>query len=147
MSLERFVTAQEPTYASALAELQAGAKQGHWMWFIFPQIAGLGLSQTAQYYAIADLDEAKAYLTHNVLGPRLIKCTQAVLAWEGKRAIVQILGETDAMKFASSMTLFEVAGGIVPFGLALDAFYYGERDKLTLDLLESQRQSPEGDSA
>lgn len=143
MSLDRFVTAQEPAYASALAELQAGAKQGHWMWFIFPQIAGLGLSQTAQYYAIADQDEAKAYLAHNLLGPRLIKCTQAILAWEGKRTALQILGETDALKFASSMTLFEAAGGTVPFGLALDAFYNGERDNLTLDLLESQRKNPE----
>lgn len=135
VSLDRFVTAQEPTYESALAELRAGEKHGHWMWFIFPQIGGLGYSETAQFYAISDLGEARDYLAHDLLGSRLIRCTQAVLAWESRRSAEQIFGEVDAMKFASCMTLFEAAGGNVCFSLALDAFYEGKRDPLTLDLL------------
>jgi uncharacterized protein (DUF1810 family) len=107
MDLDRFVTAQNTgaTYARALAELRAGRKTGHWMWFIFPQIAGLGHSAMAQAYAIADLAEAQAYLAHPVLGPRLLECTEALEAHSGRSA-EQIMGGIDAMKLRSSLTLF-----------------------------------------
>ena len=133
--LARFVAAQEDTYAHALAELQAGAKRSHWMWFIFPQIAGLGRSETARFYAIADLAEARAYLAHPVLGARLVQCTETMLDWAGKRSAAEILGPVDALKFRSSLTLFEAAGGGAPFPAALVAFYDGERDENTLALL------------
>jgi len=133
--LERFVEAQRSTYNQALAELRGGQKRGHWMWFVFPQIAGLGRTSTARFYALADLAEACAYLAHPTLGPRLLAATGAMLGWAGRKEAVAILGEVDAMKFRSSMTLFEAAGGEPRFGQALDAFYAGERDRLTLDLL------------
>ena len=133
--LDRFVAAQEGVYETALGELRGGAKRSHWMWFIFPQIAGLSHSGIGQFYAMADLAEAKAYLAHGLLGARLAECTGAMLAWAGKREAEQILGHVDAMKFASSMTLFEAAGGGESFASALDAFCAGERDQLTLDLL------------
>ncbi|MCB2072985.1 MAG: DUF1810 domain-containing protein [Novosphingobium sp.] len=139
-ALDRFITAQETTYTRALAELRDGAKHSHWMWFIFPQIAGLGRSSTAQYYAIADLDEAKAYLAHPVLGPRLAECTDAMLSWAGRREAEAILGPVDTLKFASSMTLFEAAGGGDSFGRALDGFFSGRRDPMTLALLGSNGQ-------
>ena len=132
---ERFIAAQDPVYPRALAELRAGDKRSHWMWFIFPQFAGLGHSDMARRYAIADRVEAEAYLAHPLLGARLRECTQAMLKWAGKRSAEQILGSIDALKFASSMTLFEAAGGGAEFGSALDAFYKGERDPRTLDLL------------
>lgn len=134
-SLERFATAQDPAYSRALAELRAGDKRSHWMWFVFPQIAGLGHSDMARRYAIADLAEAQAYLAHPVLGPRLLECTKAMLDWAGNRNAEETLGSIDALKFASSMTLFEAAGGSAEFGRALDAFYTGRRDARTLDLL------------
>jgi uncharacterized protein (DUF1810 family) len=133
--LERFVAAQDPVYARVLAELRAGGKRSHWMWFVFPQIAGLGHSDMARRYAIAGLAEAKDYLAEPVLGPRLRECTQAMLDWAGKRSADQILGSIDALKFASSMTLFEAAGGSAEFGKALDAFYNGRRDARTLDII------------
>ena len=134
-NLQRFVEAQETVYAAALAELGRGRKQSHWMWFVFPQIAGLGSSPTAQYYAIVSLDEARAYLAHPVLGPRLLECIEAVLAHRGQSAEA-IFGGVDAMKFRSSMTLFEAASdGSGAFGAALDAFYDGERDAATLQLI------------
>jgi uncharacterized protein (DUF1810 family) len=133
--LERFVEAQERVYAMALAELERGRKDSHWMWFIFPQIAGLGFSPTAQYYAIASPGEARAYLAHPLLGPRLEACTRAVLAHRDLSAEA-IFGGIDALKFRSSMTLFEVAAeGGGPYGEALDAFYGGARDEKTLRLL------------
>jgi uncharacterized protein (DUF1810 family) len=107
MDLERFVTAQDSggTYQRAVTELRRGRKTSHWMWFIFPQIAGLGRSATAQAYAISDLAEARAYLAHPVLGPRLLECVQIVAAHRGLTA-EQIFGGIDAIKLRSSMTLF-----------------------------------------
>jgi len=134
-TLNRFVAAQEAIYDRALTELKAGEKHNHWMWFVFPQIAGLGRSETARYYAIADLAEAQAYLAHPLLGARLSECTAAMLGWAGKREAAAILGEVDAVKFASSMTLFEAAGSDSRFGRALDVFCGGDRDQATLDLL------------
>jgi uncharacterized protein (DUF1810 family) len=106
------------------------------MWFVFPQIAGLGRSSTAQFYAIADRAEAEAYDQHPVLGPRLRECTQAMLGWAGKRSAESILGAVDALKFRSSMTLFEACSDApVAFAAALDAFCAGERDTATLERL------------
>ena len=133
--LDRFVAAQEAVYPQALAELAAGAKRSHWMWFIFPQIAGLGRSEMARLYAIADLAEAQAYLAHALLGPRLAECTEAMLPWSGKRDAASILGPVDALKFASSMTLFEAVNGGSLFAEALDGFCAGQRDARTLALL------------
>lgn len=133
--LDRFVAAQAGTYDRALRELRAGAKQSHWMWFIFPQLAGLGRSPTARLYGIADLAEAQAYLADPLLGPRLAECTDAMAGWAGVLTAVEILGQVDALKFTSSMTLFEAAGGGERFGFALDAFHGGERDGQTLAML------------
>jgi len=131
--LARFVGAQQDSYARALAELRTGRKAGHWMWFVFPQIAGLGRSATAQFYAIADRAEAHAYARHPLLGTRLRECTEAMLGWAGRRSAEDILGGIDALKFASSMTLFEAcADDRAPFAAALDAFYAGKRDPATL---------------
>jgi uncharacterized protein (DUF1810 family) len=133
-NLGRFLEAQENSYAAALQELQAGQKRSHWMWFIFPQIQGLGFSPTAQYYAIKGLDEAQAYLAHPVLGPRLCECTAAVNAVDGK-SLAQIFGYPDHLKFRSSMTLFELASGAdSEFSKALDKYCAGQRDDATLDL-------------
>ncbi|HEV2570086.1 DUF1810 domain-containing protein [Sphingomonas sp.] len=132
--LERFVDAQVGSYAAALAELRAGAKRSHWMWFIFPQIAGLGQSAMARRYAIRDLDEAQAYLAHPLLGARLHECVEAVTAWAGRRTPEQIMGGIDAVKLRSSLTLFEAAGGGAVFAEALEGLYGGERDERTLAL-------------
>jgi uncharacterized protein (DUF1810 family) len=134
-TLERFVEAQAGSYAEALAELRAGRKQGHWMWFIFPQIAGLGQSDMARRYAIAGIEEARAYLAHPVLGPRLLACVGAVAAWAGRRTPEAIMGGIDAVKLRSSLTLFEAAGGRAPFSQALEALYGGDRDERTLALV------------
>ncbi|MEG3087622.1 DUF1810 domain-containing protein [Sphingomonas sp. PB4P5] len=136
MSLDRFLDAQRDSYATALAELRAGSKRSHWMWFIFPQSAGLGQSPTARFYAIRDLDEARAYLAHPLLATRLGDCTDAMLGWAGKRSAEAILGGIDAVKLRSSCTLFEVAGDDARFGRCLDAFYAGARDAATLALLD-----------
>lgn len=113
--------------------MRAGAKRSHWMWFVFPQIAGLGRRPTARLYAIADLAEARAYLAHPVLGPRLLECTEAMLGWAGRRSAEAILGPIDALKFKSSMTLFEAAAEEpARFAAALNAFYAGEHDAATL---------------
>jgi uncharacterized protein (DUF1810 family) len=134
--LARFVEAQAPVYAQALAELRAGRKQSHWMWFVFPQLAGLGRSPIAQLYAIGSIAEARAYLDHPLLGPRLRESTEAMLVHRGKSAAA-ILGPVDAMKFHSSMTLFEVAAADpVLFGAAVNAFFGMERDAATLQLLD-----------
>lgn len=132
--LDRFVAAQDGVVDRALAELRAGAKTSHWIWFVFPQIAGLGHSMMAQRYAIADLVEARAYLAHPVLGPRLIEPTEAMLGWAGRRSAETILGGIDAIKLRSCMTLFEAAAGATakPFADCLDAFYDGARDPATL---------------
>lgn len=135
--LERFVRAQDDrgTHDRALAELRAGRKTSHWMWFVFPQVAGLGHSPTAQAYAVTDLAEARAYLAHDVLGPRLHQCCDALLGLEGVSA-GQVLGSTDAMKLRSSMTLFSLAAPDDPvFDRVLDRFFDGERDERTPALL------------
>ncbi|MEP5765539.1 MAG: DUF1810 domain-containing protein [Halieaceae bacterium] len=133
--LDRFLWAQEPIYATALAELRQGNKQSHWMWFIFPQLAGLGHSSTARLYAIACMEEAAEYLAHPVLGQRLIECAEAVLSVDGK-SIHDILHSPDDLKFKSSMTLFSRAGGASRvFEQALEKYCAGESDELTLALL------------
>ncbi len=136
--LDRFVEAQRTTYDQALAELEEGDKRGHWMWFVFPQLHGLGFSTMAQRYGIADAAEARAYLGHPVLGPRLIESARALLAHTG-RDIERIVGDVDAMKLRSSMTLFEtVAQGEArdTFAAVLDGFYGGDRDDMTRGMLD-----------
>jgi uncharacterized protein (DUF1810 family) len=133
--LSRFVEAQALVWPTALAELKAGRKQSHWMWFVFPQIAGLGTSPMAIHYAIKSADEARAYLADPVLGERLREGVAAMLVHRGVSAEA-ILGGVDALKFRSSLTLFEAAADdSVLFAGALDAFYGGERDARTLTLL------------
>ncbi|MGZ8313188.1 MAG: DUF1810 domain-containing protein [Allosphingosinicella sp.] len=137
--LERFVAAQSPVYRQALAELQRGEKRSHWMWFVFPQIAGLGSSVMSQHYAISGVDEARAYFAHPLLGPRLREATAALLAHRDRGA-EEILGPIDAAKFRSSMTLFEaIADDPAPFAAALDLFYGGVRDRATLARLPDSR--------
>ena len=134
--LDRFVVAQdEGSYRAAVAELRAGRKTSHWMWFIFPQVAGLGRSAAAQHFAISSLDEAQAYLRHPVLGPRLRECVQLLAALDGKSAD-QILGGVDAMKLRSSLTLFMAAAPDEPlFRDVLAKYFGGAADQLTLDRL------------
>ncbi|QFI64960.1 hypothetical protein EKH55_0086 [Sinorhizobium alkalisoli] len=133
--LERFLKAQEGVYDIALAELRAGAKRSHWMWFIFPQIRGLGHSPTAQYYALSSMDEAIAYLRHPLLGRRILECTEAVNALKGRGAL-EIFGRPDDLKFRSSMTLFEAAAPTVgAFARALERYFEGIRDARTIDIL------------
>jgi uncharacterized protein (DUF1810 family) len=130
--LDRFVQAQDGVWERALAELTAGAKRSHWMWFVFPQIEGLGNSAMAQRYAISGLEEARAYLAHPVLGPRLLACTAAMNRHDGMSARA-ILGQPDDMKFRSSMTLFAAAAPTEPaFSAALERYFGGERDAATL---------------
>lgn len=134
--LERFVRAQDPVLRDVLAELKAGRKASHWMWFVFPQIAGLGASPMAQRYAIGTPAEAEAYLRHAVLGPRLLECTGLVNRVEG-RSIGAIFGSPDDMKFRSSMTLFGRAAPAEPaFKAALDKHFGGAEDPATLKILE-----------
>lgn len=134
--LQRFVEAQARNYDDALAELQAGRKTSHWMWYVFPQIAGLGFSAMAQRYAIGSLAEAKAYLAHPVLGPRLRACVAAVNALSGRTAH-EIFGSPDDVKFRSSLTLFAAAAPQEPeFGQALATYFAGEPDPRTLDALK-----------
>jgi len=132
--LERFIRAQDPVFRAIQGELARGRKQSHWMWFVFPQIAGLGLSAMSQRYAIASRAEAEAYLAHPVLGSRLIECTRLVLAVEG-RTINAILGAPDDAKFRSSMTLFGAVSDEPVFGEALARYFAGERDGATLEIL------------
>lgn len=137
-SLERFVQAQGGIYPHALSELCKGLKTSHWMWFVFPQIAGLGRSPTARRFAIRDLAEAHAYLGHDVLGPRLGEATAAVITWGGRRTLSEIFGTVDAVKFVSCMTLFEAASGDrgqASFTHALDVLAEGARDRQTLALI------------
>ena len=132
---DRFVEAQAVAWPAALAELRSGRKQSHWMWFVFPQLAGLEPSPMAVHYAIRSADEARAYLAHPLLGARLREGVGAMLAHRGRSA-ESILGGIDALKFRSSLTLFEaVAAEPAPFAEALDAFYGGGRDERTLELL------------
>jgi uncharacterized protein (DUF1810 family) len=136
MDLERFVLAQAGTYDDALAELRAGRKTSHWMWWVFPQVAGLGQSPTSRSYAIADLAEAGAYAAHDVLGPRLRECCRVLLDLEGVSA-EEVLGGIDAIKLRSSMTLFALADPEEPvFAEVLDRFHGGARDERTVALLD-----------
>lgn len=133
--LERFIQAQQSIYKRVLRELQAGEKRSHWMWFIFPQIRGLGYSATSIEFAISGRDEALAYLQHSVLGPRLKECTNLVLQVE-KRSALNIFGEPDDLKFRSSMTLFaEVSSQDNIFERALQKYFDGVPDHLTIDRL------------
>jgi uncharacterized protein (DUF1810 family) len=135
--LQRFIDAQESIYEIALAELRAGSKRSHWMWFIFPQLRGLGLSPTAQFYGIASLDEAAAYLEHPLLGTRLRECVDAILPWSGRLGAEDILGATDALKLRSSLTLFDHVEPNALFAAGLAAFFDGEPDQRTLALLNA----------
>ena len=133
--LQRFVDAQDAVYARVKEELARGAKASHWMWFVFPQLKGLGRSAIAQHYGIASREEAQAYWRHPVLGPRLKECTELVLAVAGKTAL-QVFGSPDDLKFCSSMTLFE---HVVPdepaFGRAIEKYFGGARDARTIGLM------------
>jgi uncharacterized protein (DUF1810 family) len=133
--LDRFVEAQGRIYETALAELRRGRKASHWMWFVFPQIEGLGFSAISQHYAITCLDEARAYLAHAVLGPRLIECTEAINAIHGRSAL-EVFGAPDDLKLRSSLTLFANAAPDTPaFDQALAKYFAGEPDALTLEKL------------
>lgn len=138
-SLERFVTAQENTYSTALCEIQAGRKQSHWMWFIFPQVRGLGMSGMSRKYGIENLQEAAAYLAHPVLGKRLIEITGAVLSNRGNDAHA-IFGSPDDMKLRSCCTLFSMVPGAPPiFDQLIDRFFNGKKDERTLSILGRER--------
>ena len=138
--LERFTTAQDGggTYDAALSELRAGRKTSHWMWFVFPQLAGLGRSSTARHFALRDADEARAYLAHPVLGPRLRECVDALTALQTSDP-VEVLGEVDAQKLRSSMTLFAAVAPDEPGFAAVLERWYGGPDPLTLELLDRGR--------
>jgi uncharacterized protein (DUF1810 family) len=133
--LDHFIRAQDPIYATVLAELRAGAKASHWMWFVFPQLRALGRSPTALRYGIEDIAMAQDYLRHPVLGPRLLECTRLVLGVTGRSAH-DIFGSPDDLKFRSSMTLFGRADPAEPaFAAALAKYYGGIEDPLTVELL------------
>lgn len=135
--LERFVKAQENVYKEALSEIRSGRKSSHWMWYIFPQFDGLGLSATSRRYGIKSLAEAKAYLNHPILGARLIECVDAALGVEGRSAS-EIFGSPDDKKFKSCATLFASVSPVEsPFHRVLEKFFYGERDRQTLRLMEA----------
>ena len=137
--LQRFVDAQEPTIAAATAELRAGRKRTHWMWFVFPQLRGLGHSQMAWHFGLQSRDEAAAYLAHPVLGPRLRACVALVLAVDGRTAH-DIFGSPDDLKLRSCLTLFRAIDGPAGvFGQALEKYCDGEPDAATLDLLANPR--------
>lgn len=138
--LNRFARAQEDSYRQALSELQRGRKQSHWMWYVFPQLDGLGSSSMSRLYSIKSEDEARAYLEHPVLGPRLAECADTMLAIDGKSA-TDILGSPDDLKLKSCATLFahvSVPGSV--FQRILDKFYAGERDAATLRLLTPEKR-------
>ena len=133
--LGRFLAAQEGVYPAALAEITAGSKRSHWMWFIFPQVSGLGSSSVAQRYAIRSRAEAQAYLAHAVLGQRLLECTKALLGVHGRSAS-QIMGSPDDLKLRSSMTLFAyVSKSDSPLEKVLAKFFSGEKDQKTVNFL------------
>ena len=134
--LERFVEAQAETYARALGEIGRGKKRSHWMWYIFPQASGLGRSAMAQLYAIADLEEARAYLAHPVLGPRYVECVSALQDLSGSDPVT-VFGDVDAVKLRSSLTLFEAAGERPLFTAALGRWFGGRRDERTLARLSA----------
>lgn len=134
-SLERFVEAQAPIYATALAEIRRGSKRSHWMWFIFPQLAGLGRTETAEFFGVRSIGEARAYLAHPVLGPRYLECVVALQ----DRVVsdpVAVFGSVDAKKLRSSLTLMEAAKPIPLLEAALERWFAGQRDAATLRMLE-----------
>ena len=133
--LARFVAAQADIWPAPLDELRRARKQSHWMWFVFPQIAGLGMSAMSQHYAIRSREEAAAYLAHDLLGPRLAETTDAVLAHSRRATAEAIFGSIDAVKFRSSLTLFDAVAPDDRYRRALDAFYAGEPDPATLERL------------
>ena len=135
--ISRFIEAQEGDYEEALAEITAGEKQSHWIWYVFPQLKGLGMSWTSEFYGIADLGEAKEYLAHPVLGARLREISSALLKHRQKSARA-ILGYPDDLKVCSSMTLFDLIEPNGVFAEVLDVFYGGKRDAKTLELLNRQ---------
>mgnify|MGYP000377350003 CR=1 FL=1 len=132
--LDRFLTAQERSYDTALSEIKNGRKRSHWMWYIFPQIAGLGMSSTAQYYSIADIDEAREYITHPVLGARLLEISRALLTLDSSDATA-VMGYPDDLKLRSSMTLFAQVSEDPVFNAVIDKFYGGRPDTRTLHIL------------
>ena len=137
--LSRFVEAQDPVYDDVLSELRSGRKTSHWMWFVFPQLAGLGISETSRFYAIKDIAEARAYLQHPILGPRLTECAEALLPIRGRSAH-DIFGSPDDMKLKSCMTLFaHISSSESVFVKVLDHYYGGERDRKTLKRLDEQK--------
>jgi uncharacterized protein (DUF1810 family) len=138
--LRRFAQAQEPVYREVANELSRGRKRTHWMWFVFPQIAGLGFSVMAQRFAIGSRAEAVAYLGHDILGPRLIECTRLVLA-ASEKPIIDILGSPDDMKFRSCMTLFDAVSQQEIFAEAIGTFYPDGKDTATLSILASAESS------
>ena len=135
--LERFVAAQAPLWAQVRAELASGRKRSHWMWFVFPQLRGLGRSAMAERYGIASRDEAEAYLAHPLLGARLLECTRLMLDVDAGKSALAVLGAPDDLKFRSSMTLFAAVadGAQTPFAAALERFFGGAGDPATLALL------------
>ncbi len=134
--LKRFLDAQENDFERALAEIKRGRKQSHWMWYIFPQIAGLGFSETSRFYAVKDRAEAELYLAHPVLGARLVRISEALLEIEGKTAN-QIFGSPDDVKLKSSMTLFSALENTNPvFQSVLDKYFDGAKDQKTLELID-----------
>lgn len=135
-NLERFVLAQRNVYSQALSEIIRGRKTSHWMWFIFPQVKGLGRSYESQLYGIGDLSEARAYLAHEVLGNRLRECVSALLRIENRTAL-EIFGPIDEMKLRSSLTLFNAASEEAIFDQAIDRYFNGQTDDLTLGILGS----------
>lgn len=135
-NLQRFLDAQENDYADALREIKQGYKQSHWIWFIFPQMRGLGRSYMAEYYGISSIEEARAYLDHPTLRARLIEISTALLQHKGKSTAYEILGTIDAIKVRSSMTLFDHIMPHSIFAKVLDAFYNSQRDELTLNLFQ-----------
>ena len=134
MGIERFLNAQENTYFVALQEVKSGKKQSHWIWYIFPQIAGLGFSSTSKYYSIKDKNEAIEYLKNNTLKNRLIEICEALLSLESDDA-TYVMGYPDDLKLKSSMTLFSEVSDIDVFKKVLDKFYNGEKDVMTISLL------------
>lgn len=138
-NLKRFIDAQREDYAIALSEIQSGRKRTHWMWYIFPQIAGLGMTEISKHYAITNLEEATAFLHDETLGPRLVNICKALLLLATNDAF-EILGSPDNLKLKSAMTLFDAVPATFPvFSQVLDKYYHGERDQRTLDILKQQR--------
>lgn len=137
--LQRYLDAQKNTYPRAISELELGRKRSHWMWYIFPQFTGLGHSNTAQYYAITSLPEARAYVDHPLLGPRLLQATQTTL--QHAKALEEIFAYPDNLKFCSSMTLFEKAAPAhTVFTTAIEQFCHGKRDAKTLQLIQAKNK-------